>query len=176
MIVRQFRVTIPISQTLAAVLAFVAVAGCGGGGTADDKSAAEWAIQHGGTVNIVGSILKVDTVEDLPEESFEVQKIDLNQVDPPITDKDLEGLPASESLVYFGLHSAKVTDKGLEPLLKLSGLKELELSYTEVGDNGLDQLAAMKTLTKLYLYGTSVSDDAVEQFKKKRTDCTVYRD
>ena len=176
MIVRQFRMTIPIPQILAAVLAFVAVAGCGGGGTADDKAAAEWALKHGGTINIVGSILKVDSVEDLPEESFEVQKIDLNQVEPPITDKDLEQMPASENLVYLGLHSAKITDKGLDPLLKLSGLKELELSYTEVGDNGLDQLAAMKTLTKLYLYGTSVSDDAVEQFQKKRSDCKVYRD
>jgi|GEM_PF-2058906 hypothetical protein len=176
MIFRQIRMTIPISRALVALLALLTVAGCGGGGTADDKSAAEWAIKHGGTVNIVGSILKIDAVEDIPEESFEVQKIDLNQVDPPITDKDLEGLPASESLVYLGLHSAKITDKDLEPLLNLTGLKELELSYTEVGDSGLEQLAGLSTLTKLYLYGTSVSDDAVEQFKKKCSDCMVYRD
>ena len=176
MIVHQPRMAISISRTVAAVLALVTIAGCGGGGTADDKQAAEWALEHGGTVIVAGKFLKIDSVEGLPEESFAVQKIDLNQADPPITDKILEQLPVSENLMSLGLHSAQITDKGLDPLLKFSGLTELELSYTEIGDAGLEQLAGLKKLTKLFLYGTQVTDEAVEEFKKKRPNCAIYRD
>lgn len=176
MTVRQSRMTIPIPLTFAAILALVAISGCGSSGTADDKQAAEWTLEHGGTIIVSGKFLKIDSVEGLPDEPFLIRKIDLNQVDPPITDKDLEQLPVSENLESLGLHSAQITDKGIEPLLKFSGLKELELSYTKIGDVGLEQLAGLKKLTKLFLYGILISDEAMEEFKKKRPDCTVYQD
>ena len=166
------------SMTLISCLsaaAFWGLSGCGGPGP-ENKTAAQWALKLGGTVDVSESNSKIKSVDELPEESFYLHRIDLNQVEPPVTDADLEHLTQVDELKYLGLHSARITDKGLDHLLKVPSLQELELSYTEIGDDGLDKLRGLPNLVKLYLFGTNVSAEAVERFKKSRPDCKLFRD
>ena len=143
---------------------------------AGHRAAAEWVFSHGGTVNISGTSLELSSASDLPEEPFEVLRINLNQTETPITDTDLEELPEPGRLEYLGLHSARITNKGIDHLLHLRSLQELELSYTEIGDEGLDKLQELLNLSTLHLWGTRVTDDAVERFQSKHADCKVIRD
>lgn len=156
--------------------AVIGLGGCGETGRVNHKPAAEWALARGGKAVIAGTNREVETVDELPEAPFQLSRIDLNQLEPSVSDKDLRQLPEVDGLTYIGLHSAQVTEKGVDELLKIPSLTEVELSYTQIGDEGLDKLRRLPNLDKLYLYGTRVSDEAVERFRKSRPDCSIFRD
>lgn len=148
------------------------IAGCGGPSAAERREIAEWVIAQGGTV-VTDEVLEVKTVGNLPQDAFQIERIELKETD--IADADLQKIKDLRNLEYLGLYGTAVTDAGLNHVIGLHSLRELELSYTQVTDDGLQTLAKLPDLEKLFVTGTSVTPKGIVQFKEQRSGCEVFR-
>ena len=156
-------------------LSCAALPGCGGPSDPNSKNAADFVLQKGGSLFIVGSTLEVNSSDKLPEGAFAIQEINLNE--KKVSDDDLQQLTGLTHLTVLELHSTDITDGGLKHLSGLTTLTRLELSYTRISDKGLEQLAQLKGLQKLYLHGTNqlVTNGAITKLKQQLSECEVYR-
>ncbi|MDA0834349.1 MAG: hypothetical protein O2955_16400 [Planctomycetota bacterium] len=155
------------------ILSFAA-SGCGARiDAARQKEAAELIFGVGGTVKLLDSDLKLTSMDELPEESFIIGSVDLNQTE--VTDNHLKSLEGLTTVTYLGLHSTYVTDVGLDFIKDFKNLQEIELSYTPITDEALRKLAELPALKKVFIYDTAISDAGFEEFKKKRPNCLIVR-
>ncbi len=159
----------------ASCLSCVALPGCGGPSDPNSKNAADFVLQKGGSLFIVGSSLEVKSSDRLPEAAFVIREIILNE--KKVSDDDLQKLTGLMHLTVLELHSTNITDGGLKHLSGLTTLKRLELSYTRITDKGLEHLAPLKGLQKLFLHGTNqlITNEAITQLKQQLSECEVYR-
>ena len=161
------------SYAFACVTLLFVAAGCGSGGQPAEvvRPVAEWVIDRGGKLEVASSSLPVSARNRIPEGSFQILTINLNQTQ--VTDAELERLKAVEGLVSLQLHSAPITDKGLDTIGQLTSLKQLELSNTRITDKGLEKLAGLKNLERLYLHNTPVTREGVDALRGRLSGCTI---
>lgn len=161
------------SYPLAFLSLLVAASGCGSGGQPAEvvRPVAEWVIDRGGKLEVASSSLPVSARDRIPEGSFQILTINLNQT--KVTDTELERLKGIEGLVSLQLHSAPITDKGLDTIGQLTSLEQLELSNTRITDKGLEKLAGLENLQRLYLHNTPVTKKGVEALRGRLSGCTI---
>jgi Leucine-rich repeat (LRR) protein/predicted Ser/Thr protein kinase len=152
-----------------------------------DRSAAEWVLARGGTVEVSGVSGKVRAAGQLPPEPFTLTGVDLahrevgddlsrlrglkglKDLNLPVskaTDRalvSLGGLPVLTGLNVSGC--AGVTDAALAHLKGLKNLAGLHLQRTGVTDAGLAHLPEFPALAVLSLDATAVTDEGLGHFK-----------
>ncbi|MGE3317487.1 MAG: hypothetical protein AB7O26_20425, partial [Planctomycetaceae bacterium] len=134
------------------VILSLALPGCGGTDPPEaTKATANWVMQLGGSVRLPGKTQNVKSVDELPEEGYQIERVILNET--KVKDDDLKQLAGLKNLRSLSLYRTDVTDSAVDHILPLSRLEELELSYTRVTDEGISKLRNMPRLQKLFLYG-----------------------
>ncbi len=149
-----------------------------------DRRAAEWVLAVGGRlgVEVEGKRVGVETVDELPNDSFRVVDIYLigcTKVDDaslallsPLTDLQginlcgasnvgdagVQRLAKLPSLLGLNLQATKVTDDGLKQIAQITALEGLHLGGTSVTTAGLTSLLPLKNLKELYLGDTKTND------------------
>ncbi len=157
-----------------AVWALGAVVGCGGPEPGpQEREAAVWVLQKGGTVNVDATTVPVTEPDRLPEASFFVQQIDLHEKN--LKNAELQKLVGLETVRELNLYATGISDPALDHLAGLTSLQQLELSLNNITDAGLEKLVRLKGLQKLFLRGTGVTEEGVEKLKNQLPGCTVYQ-
>jgi len=121
-----------------------------------DRSAAEWAITHGGEVTVVGRTGQVVSVKELPLGEFRLLYVkfvrrlsgdDANLV--PLRDlKHLEGV---------GLDGCRATAAGIAGLAGLPKLQRISCGGVELTDDQIAAFGQLKNLRKLFLSGVRLT-------------------
>jgi predicted Ser/Thr protein kinase len=150
----------------------------------EDRRAARWVLEVGGTVVVDNKPGFLKDPEKLPAEAFHVLEIHvvglkrlsqdglanlaglkhLRRVDfkgvsfPGDGLKHLRGLPR---LREVSLGGCELRDEMLDHLLELPALESLDIVMTALGDSALPAVGKMKGLKSLYLSGTKVTDDGL---------------
>jgi hypothetical protein len=163
------------SAALACLSLLIIASGCGSDGQPAEvvRPIAEWIVDRGGTLEVTGSSLPVAEKNRIPQGSFQILTINLNQTQ--VTDKELEQLKTLEGLVSLQLHSAPITDNGLDTIGQLTSLKRLELSNTRVTDKGLEKLTVLANLERLFLHNTPVTEEGVKSLRSRLRGCRILR-
>jgi serine/threonine protein kinase/Leucine-rich repeat (LRR) protein len=133
---------------------------------ADERSAAEWVLSFGGTLDIEEGENRrtVAAAKDLPDRPFRVVKVVL--IERGLSDDALKKLQPLSNVTELVLSGSTVTDAGLVHLKPLTRLTRLSLDHTQVRGPGL---AHLQTLTKLQFLGLDYApmrDDAVAPLAK----------
>jgi Leucine-rich repeat (LRR) protein len=182
---------------VAAALLFSVVAGCGGKEDPAVRTAAENIVKRGGSFILHGLTVPVKSVEKIPKEKLNIQKVSLNNThardsdlellkpltqvhilelqSAAITDAGLAHLSGLKSLKELDLHDCQhITDKGLDSLLGLSNLTKLEISKTPLSDAAIDRLLTMKQLSQVYINNTRITVDGGKKLRDGLRNCKVY--
>jgi hypothetical protein len=152
-----------------------------------DRTAAEWVIALGGTLQVNGDGRDINAVNDLPKEPFRLTTVNLanksltdaglahlkdckglsvlDLVETNVGDAGLAHLKDCPGLTGLILGGTRVTDAGLAHLKDCTSLMGISLSRTRVTDAGLAHLKGCQGLTYLDLFGTQVGDPVVARLK-----------
>ena len=95
----------------------------------------------------------------------EIEEIDFNLTETPVTDADLACVDGLASLHRLDVNFKQITDGGLVHLRSLPELQILNLTGTKVTDAGLEHLDGLKNLQLLHLSGTRVTDKGMTKLK-----------
>ncbi len=161
------------TKLLTGLAVAVLLAGCGANDDPKSREVAEWVLNNGGTLTVVGKEIEVKSLDGLPSGEFAIRKINLN--DQEVKDEDLVRISALTNLEELSLFGTEVSDKGIDSIVKLTTLKELEISSTNVTDAGIDKLAALAELQTLFVRQTAVTEKAVEALKVRLEECTIHQ-
>ncbi len=132
------------------------------------RRVAERVLRLGGQVGVIAEDKKTviaRRVQDLPEMSFAVTRIDLSGRSR-ITNADLAEIAKLPELAELNLSYTRITDQGLEALAPLSSLNRLYLSETQITDAGLQHLAGHAKLASLDLSGTNITKAPLDELAK----------
>jgi Leucine-rich repeat (LRR) protein len=126
------------------------------GESAHNRAAAEWVLQHGGTVQVAvdGKRLDVAKLADLPKGDLRVTQVAL--LSPDTKEDDLEhvaGLWELELLeVSPGLPPITI-DHAATHLRTLHNIQTLKIGCLKIGDAGFDAIRSLPRLTGLVIFG-----------------------
>ncbi len=129
-----------------------------------DRKAAEWILSIGGVVGVNDPFQWIETVADLPRESFRLTGVVLLS-NPRVSDANLVHLDGCKNLTYLYLRRTQVGDAGLAHFKGCKNLTYLDLTDTKVTDAGLAHFEDRKNLTHLIVSGTRVGDAGLAHFK-----------
>ena len=85
-----------------------------------------------------------------------------------VTDADLAGIVAPQSIRNLSLGRTSVTDEGLKSLAPCTKLVWFDLIGTRISDAGFSHLKGAVTLQQLFLAGTKISDASLEMIGQFR--------
>ncbi len=116
-----------------------------------------------GCPNLTSIVLKRTAVTDRGLASLagrELQALSVGRTG--ITDKSVEWIARTTSLINLDLGGTKVTEEGIACLENLTDLTFLSLCDTPLTDESAAMIAGMKDLTALDLSGTGITDETLE--------------
>jgi Leucine-rich repeat (LRR) protein len=129
-----------------------------------DRTAAEWVLGLGGTVQINGVEKDLRTADELPAEHFVLTSVDLRK-NEHVTDESLANLKDCRHLWSLQLDGTGVRADGLRHLAGCKSLMSLFLNATGVGNAELAVIKDFTNLTALFLNDAVVTDDGLAQLK-----------
>jgi len=124
-----------------------------------ERQAALWALSQGGTGELLHGNEQTAflSVSDLPDETFQVVKLELGVHARP-TDTSMKPLEELSHLQSLKLQGSWVNDATLLHLKPLHELRRLDLIATQVGDAGLLELQGLTNLEHLTVGTAPVTD------------------
>jgi Protein kinase domain len=135
--------------------------------TTQDRKAAEWALNLGGTVSVAltddSGATEIKSLDGLPKKPFRVQAVNLDRTD--VTDAAVANLQGLEDLRFLRLNRTAITDAGLAYLTGVPKLELLEQVETRLTDDGMKHLERLPTITWLDLSGTFVTDKGLQHLQ-----------
>lgn len=139
-----------------------------------DRTAAEWVIAQGGSVQLNGAKRAILAKAELPKDRFTLTLVSL--LGTKTTDEGLIHLKGLDGLTQLDLDGTTVTDDGLAHLEDIKSLKQLWLHETQVTSAGLVHLQKLKRLTLLNLKKTEVTRTGIESFHAALPACKIEHD
>ena len=119
----------------------------------EDRLVAEWVIQVGGKIDIVGSDGYTSEVKSgLPDQPFHISKISLHSLDR-ISNNDLRRFSQLKHLASLNLMKTPITDDGLRHISSISSLESLNLAATQINGSGFRYLSELNNLSTLLCGG-----------------------
>ena len=85
----------------------------------------------------------------------------------PVSDADIQQLPALENLTKLNLSKSAITDNAISELNKFPALRQLQLYETAITDTGAEALSQLRRLQKLFIWKTKISDAGIKRIKQK---------
>jgi hypothetical protein len=145
----------------------------------DDRRAALWVLEHGGTVFVSRSGQQLDKEvnrpNELPKGRFYVLNVALDKA-RDVDDAGLTALEGLTNLTTLDLSNTAVTDRGIAKLRSLRVLKDLALRNTNISDGAISNLQRLDGLQFLSLEKTKITADGLRKLSSALPKCSISAD
>jgi len=169
--------------------------GCGGG-SAEERTAAEMLLKLGATINVSTAQIPVKTAAKLPPKplitaiKLQGKTLTVADLEPFKPLKAVEELTLSTCqmpyeicpiisgytrLKSLDLYKTTFNDDAVAQLSNLSQLTKLELSYTRITDKSIDKLLEFKRLEQLYITGTRITPEGLKRLREGLPGCVIQK-
>ena len=112
----------------------------------------------------VGSITP-EMIDELKKMSSHITELKFGGM--PVSDADIQQLPALENLTKLNLSKSAITDNAISELNKFPALRQLQLYETAITDSGAEAISDLRRLQKLFIWKTKISDAGIKRIKQK---------
>jgi serine/threonine protein kinase len=128
----------------------------------DNRTAAEWVLSVGGSVEVDGEQKVLKSAPELPKGAFKLTGVSISN--EQVTDADCAVFAGCTDLWRLDLRGTRVTDAGLVHFKDCRSIGFLLLMNMRVTDAGLVHFKDCKGLAVLVLEGTQVTGDGLVHF------------